>query len=113
MHEVEKYYSNLPLSQKKSLKKIEKIILEAVPEATTRMSYGMPCFYYNNRYLLGIAGFKDHMSLFPGAEPIAKLQSKLKKYTTKKGTIQFTNDLPLNDNLIIDVITICLERAKQ
>lgn len=87
-------------SQKIHLEHIRQVVRALVPEAEERISYGLPTFTYQGRPLLHYGAFKNHMSIFPTAAPLAALQSKLRQYTTSKGTIQFTEDNPVSDELL-------------
>lgn len=87
-------------SQKDHLEHIREVVRALVPEAKERISYGLPTFTYKGRPLLHYGAFKDHMSIFPTAAPLAALQSKLHAYTTSKGTLQFTEANPLSDELL-------------
>ena len=71
----------------------------------------MPVFKVNGKYILGIAAFKDHMSLFPGSEPVEGLKEKLKEFKTSKGTIQFTADKPIPETIVKEIVDLCLLRA--
>jgi len=107
------YLATLENSQQKILRAIVETTLTLVPNAELKMSYGMPCFYLNGKYLFGIAGFNNHMSIFPGAEPIEKLQEQLQNYKTSKGTIQFTQKHQLSDDLLKKIIELCIERIEK
>lgn len=73
----------------------------------------MPGFKYRGKYLVSFAAFKDHLSLFPGAEPIEALKDKLTDYETSRGTIQFTLDHPLSDDLLKEILHICVTRNER
>jgi uncharacterized protein YdhG (YjbR/CyaY superfamily) len=60
----------------------------APPETTEGIGYGMPTFKYNG-VLVSFAAFKDHCSLFVGAQPIVEFRNELKNFKTSKGTIRF------------------------
>ena len=60
-----------------------------------------------------MAAFKDHMSIFPGAAPVEELKQKLTEYKTSKGTIQFTMDRPIPDQLLQEILDLCIVRAKK
>ena len=86
--------------QKTELQRIRKIVNAVVPEVTETISYGIPTFKYKDKYLIGFYVYKNHISLFPTAEPINALKSKLGKYKLSKGTIQFTLDNIIPETLI-------------
>ncbi len=96
--------------QRTELERIRRTVHEICPGAEEVKTYGMPGFKYKGKYLLSFAAFKDHMSLFPGAEPNAQLEDKLKEYKRSKGTIQFTLDNTLPDELLTEIIQLCKTR---
>jgi len=104
MSVVDTYLNELPAPQRKELERIRKIVRKYYPEAREAISYGMPAFKYDGKYLVAYWAFKEHMSLFPTNGPIEALQSKLSDYTTSKGTIQFTLKKPLPEPLIAEIL---------
>lgn len=110
MKEVDQYLNSLEPEKAEVLRHIRSIALTAASEAEEAMSYGMPGLKYKGKYLVTYAAFKDHLSIFPGAEAVEKLRDQLTGYKLSKGTIQFTLDSPLPDQLIKDVIRLGTER---
>ena len=100
---IEKYLSTLPATQREALQRLRSIIHKTVPDAEEAITYGMPGFKYQGRYLASFAAFKDHSSLFPGAFP-DKFRDELKDFTLSKGTIQFTLDHQLPESVIKDIL---------
>lgn len=107
---VDDYLANLSNPQKQILNQVRKIVDQVVPDAQEVITYGMPGYKYKGKYLIAFAVFKNHMSIFPGAEPVEVLKSKLTKYKTSKGTVQFTVDNPLTDEIITELLNIRLSR---
>jgi uncharacterized protein YdhG (YjbR/CyaY superfamily) len=99
------FTSNATVSQRTELERIRKLAKELAPEVEEVISYGIPTLKYKGRNLIHFASFKDHLSLFPGAGPIAELKDKLGNYKVAKGTIQFTEANPLPDSLLKEIIT--------
>ncbi|MEP6710271.1 MAG: DUF1801 domain-containing protein [Candidatus Saccharibacteria bacterium] len=112
MSKIDEYLDQVVPAQKTELERIRKIVQQAVPEATEGISYGMPVFKYDGKYLIGFAAFKDHMSVFPGALPIEQLKKELDNYKLSKGTIQFTLDNPLPDALVRELLVISLAKIQ-
>jgi uncharacterized protein YdhG (YjbR/CyaY superfamily) len=106
MNEIDEYLDKIEQPQKGELQRIRKLIQGVVPDATEGISYGMPGFKYKGKYLITYSAFKDHMSLFPGAEAIAELGNKLDGYKTSKGTVQFTIEHPLSDATVHEMIQL-------
>jgi uncharacterized protein YdhG (YjbR/CyaY superfamily) len=96
MSVIDNYLYPIAAPKRAELEKIRK--LEEV------ISYGMPGFKYEGKYLLGFNAFKDHLSLFPTSEPIEAFKNELTGFTLSKGTIQFTVEHPIPETLVKDII---------
>jgi uncharacterized protein YdhG (YjbR/CyaY superfamily) len=105
MSVIDDYLETVQQPQQDVLKHIRE-----VPGAEEVITYGMPGFKYNGKYLISFCAFKDHMSIFPGAEPFEPLAKRLKPFKRSKGTIQFTLDQPLPDDLLKDIVALCVTR---
>ena len=110
MSVIDDFLQNVPEPQKTELLRVRTIICDAAPDAEEVISYGMPAYKYNGKYLIGFSPFAHHMSLFPGAAPVAGLAEKLSGYTLSKGTIQFTLEHPLPKDLIREIVAACVAR---
>jgi len=100
MNDVDTYINKLEQPQKEEMSRIRAMVRKTVPEAAEAISYGMPAFKYKGKYLIGYAAFKNHMSLFPTSVPIEELKDQLEGHVTSKGTIQFTPENALSDEVI-------------
>jgi len=97
---VDDYLVSVPATARATLKKIRRTIKEAAPNATEKISYGMPSFYYLGQ-LVAYAAFKDHCSFFPmSTSSMEAHRTELKAYDTSKGTIRFAIDTPLPSTLV-------------
>lgn len=101
---IDDYLSKIAEPNRAELERIRKIVNTTVPEAEEVIDYGMPAFKYKGKYLIGFHVFKNHMSLFPTAEPIGAMKSKLVGFTVSKGTIQFTLDNIIPEPIIRNLI---------
>ena len=113
MPTIDDYLARLSPPQKAALERIRAIVHHMVPDAQEVISYGMPGFKYQGKYLLGFWAFKDHLSLFPTAGPIEALKDKLANFVTAKGTIQFSLEHPLSKELITEIINVRLAAIRQ
>lgn len=98
------YFKTIQPNQRKELERIYEIITKTVPELEETISYGMPTFKYKGKYLVGMSAFKNHLSLFPGSEAIEDLKAELGSHAAAKGTIKFTIDDPLSEELVVKVV---------
>ncbi len=106
MSVIDDFLAGVSEPQKSVLEHVSQVIKTAVPDAEEAISYGMPGYRYKKKYLVTFNAFKDHMSLFPGANPPAVLKDKLAAFQTSKGTIQFTVEKPLPDDLIRELMAV-------
>ena len=104
MSVIDEYLTKVSEPERSELERIRKIVHETLPEAKEVISYGMPAFKYQNKYLVGFNAFDDHMSLFPAAGPIEALKDMLKDYSLSRGTIRFTLDNPIPESLIKEIL---------
>jgi uncharacterized protein YdhG (YjbR/CyaY superfamily) len=96
---IDNYIKRFPDATGKLLEKIRLTIRKAAPEATEKISYGIPTFYYNGN-LVHFAAFKNHIGFFPTPSAIEAFQKELKDFKTSKGTVQ----LPMSDPLPLKLI---------
>lgn len=104
MSVVDDYLQKVDEPQKSELEHVRKIVAGAVPDAEEVITYGMPGFKYKGKYMISFGSFKDHMSIFPGSKAVGDLATKLKEFQTSKGTIQFTLDHKVPDELIKQIV---------
>lgn len=108
--DLDKYYESLDKNQLNELSRVKKIAKKVVPQATERLSYGIPTLDYRGKHLLHFAAFKNHYSLFPGPSTIALLINKLDGYKLAKGTIQYTDEKPISAELIKEIVNISRDK---
>ncbi len=113
MTDIDKYLNNVDADQRAELERIRQMIKSIVPEAQEVISYGMPVFKVDGKYLVGIAAFKGHMSIFPGAAPIKSLADRLSGFKLSKGTVQFTLEKRLPDEIIKQIVDYSLARIRK
>ena len=80
-------------------------IARAAPDAVEGRSYGMPALLVNGKPLFGFRVTKHDISIFPfSAEVVAALADDLDGYSVSKGTIRFTADQPLPEEIVIRLV---------
>ncbi|MEA5049571.1 MAG: DUF1801 domain-containing protein [Eubacteriales bacterium] len=93
------YILQFPPSVQEKLNQMRNAILEIVPEATEKISWGMPTFYLNGN-VVHFAAFKHHIGFYPGADGIAAFAGEFGTYKFSKGAVQFPLDQPLPLDLV-------------
>ena len=105
METVEEYLAAQPEANRKALERIRKLILKTLPGSEDAYSYAIIGFRYNNKFVIYISGWKDHLSFHGfsvslGNEMVAKYpQLKLKGRTLH---FQPTPELP--DELVRELV---------
>jgi len=106
---IDSYIKAFPQETRTLLDHMRLTIQKAAPDATEKISYGMPTFFYNGN-LVHFAAFKKHIGFFPTPSAIEAFQKELKPYKTSKGAVQF----PMTDPLPLKLIARMVEfRVKE
>ena len=111
--EVEAYLDKLEAPQRAALERIRDIVWEEAPEAEEVIGYGIPTFKLLGN-LVHYAAFKNHMSFFPGGTAHSEaLKDELAGYKLAKGTIQFTLDNPLTDDIVCKITRLRIAENRE
>jgi len=106
---VDAYIHSYPEHVQLKLQAIRAAIKAAVPEATEKISYGMPGFMYKGP-LMYFAAFPNHIGLYPTPNGVEEFKSELSVYKKGKGSVQ----LPVNEEMPLELITrIAVFRAEE
>jgi len=111
---VEAYLKALPEDRRAALEKLRSTIRSTLPDATEHISYQMPAFKADGRFVVWYAAFGDHYSLYPASEGVqASLGTQLERYLSGKGTIRFEYGRALPATLVKKIVRTRLrENAK-
>lgn len=102
---MDDYLDGLPDEQRAAFERVRTVVRGVAPEADEGESYGMPAFIYAGRPLLGFRAAKKHLSVFPfSPEAIEVVGGRLEGFELSKGTIRFTPESPVPDDVLEDVI---------
>jgi uncharacterized protein YdhG (YjbR/CyaY superfamily) len=111
---IDEYINSFPKEVKKLLQNLRKVIREEVPKETVEtISYGIPTFKLNGKYVVYFAGFKRHISIYPILHTDDKLKKALEPYIKGKGTLQFPLNDPLPLPLIRKVVKILVKENRE
>jgi len=102
---VDGYLAAVPKEQRQALEKLRSQIRAAAPGATEVISYQMPAFKQDGRFLVSYAAFRDHLSVFPASYAVMELfGDELKPFFSGKGTLHFTTEKPIPEALVKKVV---------
>jgi uncharacterized protein YdhG (YjbR/CyaY superfamily) len=97
---IDEYLAALSNDKRAALTKLRNAIKAAAPRAEECISYQVPAFRLEGRFLVAFAAAAQHCAFYPGAFPIAAYKDELEAYDTSKGTIRFPADKPLPAALV-------------
>jgi uncharacterized protein YdhG (YjbR/CyaY superfamily) len=104
---VDEYLAALPDDRRGPMQQLRDTIRAAAPDATEVITYKMPGFKRNGRFLVSYDAFKNHYSLFPSTDPmIERLGDELAPYLAGKGTIRFPASRPIPFDLVRRIVEI-------
>lgn len=96
---IDDFLAGLPADQRAALEVLRRQIRAAAPDAVEVIAYGIPGFRLHGRYLLGFGATRKHCSLYCGTL-LRNFEVELAGYSTLKGTIHFTPDMPIPPRVV-------------
>jgi len=110
---VDAYIASFPPEVRAKLESVRSTMRDAAPGTEERISYGIPTFTLDGRYLVYFAGWKDHVSVYPVPGGSAELEAAIAPYQSGKGTLKFPLDQPLPLQVIGEVTSTLLRQRRQ
>jgi uncharacterized protein YdhG (YjbR/CyaY superfamily) len=106
INSIDEYIDTFPEDIQTILKQVRKTIKAAAPEAGERISYGIPTFTLNDKYLIYFAGWKHHISIYPIPIGDDAFNQEIAPYIAGKGTLKFPIDKPMPLKLITKIVKL-------
>ncbi|GAA4065777.1 iron chaperone [Agromyces indicus] len=107
MGEVDEYVAGLDEPARSAIAAVYRVARATVPDAVEGRGYGMPALRYRDAALLSVMQAKAHLGLYPFSPAvIAALADELAGFDTAKGTIRFTPQHPLPDDLVERLVSL-------
>ena len=106
---IDDYIGAFPADVQTILEAVRARLRSAAPTADEGISYGIPVFTLDGRYLVYFAGWKHHISVYPLPEGDAVLDGEMEPYIAGKGTLKFPLAEPIPYDLIERVAARLLE----
>ena len=101
------YLAGLEPDQGAALQHVVDVARRVAPDAEEGTSYGMPALRLDGRPLLGITAAARHLSLFPFSPAVVEaVAPDLAGYSLSKGTIRFSADQQLPDDVIERIVVL-------
>jgi uncharacterized protein YdhG (YjbR/CyaY superfamily) len=106
INSIDEYIDTFPEDVQTVLKQVRKTIKAAASEAGEKISYGIPTFTLNGKYLIYFAGWKHHISLYPIPVGDEALNQEIAPYISGKGTLKFPIGKPMPLKLITKIVKL-------
>jgi uncharacterized protein YdhG (YjbR/CyaY superfamily) len=111
---VDAYLASLPSPAQAALARVRAALRRALPGAEEVISYQMPAFRLHGRIVVYVAGWKDHLSVYPSVGRAAALmKAELAPYQASKGTLRFPLARPAPVRLIARFARLRAEEARE
>ncbi|MFL7812520.1 MAG: iron chaperone [Anaerolineales bacterium] len=107
---VNDYIAGFPPDVQHKLTLLRNLIQELAPEASEKISYGMPTFYLHEN-LVHYAAYAKHIGFYPTPSGITHFEKELSPYKHAKGSVQFPLDQPLPTDLIERIVRFRVEES--
>jgi len=109
---IDQYIAGFPDEVQEILEKIRMTIRKVVPDAKEKISYAIPTFTVDGKYLIYFAGYKNHVSIYPAPRGSEKFKEELAKYEGGKGTVRFPLDKPIPYGLIKRIVQFKVRESR-
>src|SRR5690606_521651 len=96
---VDGYIAAFPPEVQAKLQQLRSLIKRLVPQASEKISYGIPTFFHKKN-LVHFAAFKTHIGFYALPTVNEVFKKELSRYTVGRGSIQF----PLDEELPVELI---------
>ena len=101
--DIDEYIERHSKEDQRLLQQMRATIRHAAPNATEKISYGMPTFYLKGN-LVHFAAFRNHIGFYPTTSGIAAFKEQLGPYEWSKGAVQFPKDKRLPLPLVTKIV---------
>lgn len=105
---IDEYVAGFPAATRRVLEEVRGIVRSAAPDATEKISYGVPTFHLNGN-LVHFAAFERHLGFYPTPSAIEAFRDELAEYRSAKGSVQFPLDRPMPGDLIRRIVEFRVE----
>ena len=103
---IDEYIATFPEDTRQILEDLRSTIKGAAPDSKETISYNIPTFTLNGKYLIYFAGWKNHISIYPIPTGSEAFNKQISKYAEGKGTLKFPIDKPLPLKLITKIVKL-------
>lgn len=100
MQTVEEYLEASDPAVRPVLEELRAVMRAELPEATEKISYGIPTYVVGGRNLVHFGGWRSHVSVYPVPAGDEAFAAAAESYRAGRGTLRYSLDRPLPLELI-------------
>jgi uncharacterized protein YdhG (YjbR/CyaY superfamily) len=108
---IDEYVKTFPKEVQRSLGKLRQTIRKAVPDAVETISYQMPTFKLNGRFLVSFAAWQHHIGLYPIPGGTEAFKREISRYKGAKSTARFPLTEPVPYDLVAALVRFRMKEA--
>jgi uncharacterized protein YdhG (YjbR/CyaY superfamily) len=111
---VDEYLATLPPDRRAVMEELRRTIRAAAPDADEVITYKMPGFKSNGRFLVSYDAFKAHYSLFPASQVVIDtLGDEVQPYVAGRGTFRFPASRPIPLETVARIVRVRLDEVAE
>ena len=111
---VDEYLATLPPDRRAVMEDLRRTIRAEAPDADELITYKMPGFKSNGRFLVSYDAFKAHYSLFPASQVVIdRLGGEVQPYVAGRGTFSFAASRPIPLDTVARIVRVRLEEVAE
>ena len=107
---IDDYIASKPTEVQPILERVRQTLRKAIPHTDEAISYQIPTFKLDGKYVVYFAAWKNHLSIYPIPDADEDFERELAPYRAAKGTLKFPFGQPIPYELIEQVALSLLSR---
>lgn len=101
---IDEYVRTFPKDVQGILQRLRQTVRQAAPQAVETMSYDMPTFKLDGKFLVSFAAWKSHIGLYPVPSGTVAFQKEVSAYRGAKSTVRFPLEKPIPHDLVKNLV---------
>lgn len=101
---IDAYIKTFPTDVQQTLERLRQTIRKAAPRAIETISYDMPTFKLDGKFLISFAAWKSHIGLYPIPSGTVAFQREVAPFRGAKSTVRFPLEKPIPHDLVKSIV---------
>jgi uncharacterized protein YdhG (YjbR/CyaY superfamily) len=110
---IDEYIETFPKDVQRILEKVRQAIRKTAPKATETISYQIPTFKLDGKYLVYFAAWKTHIGMYPVPAGTEAFKKEVAPYKGAKSTLRFRFDKPIPYDLVKKMVTFLIKENQE